>query len=509
MQIKSLKGKKGEEQYINIEYLIKGGMGNIYTAIDNYAGTNKAVKIIPIRDFSQYDLLKREFDIATSLKHENIVDTEYYGEFEYKGNRYFYSVMEFYKNGSLRKLLKSSKQKLPINTALSYMLNIARGLEYAHKTIIHRDLKPENILLKENGALTICDFGIAKFIKEETQIYTFKGAGTPYYKPPESWVFDKNTITMDIYSLGIIFFELLTRKLPFTGRNLQELQEKHLFQPIPNILKLRAEVPVKLAELIAKMTEKRDINRYSNMSEVIKILEYIEPRIDKQKDERTKNLLIKANSKITGIEKAELERRKKAQERETQIKFLNYTTNTLFDKMIARFEEINDNLERDKIQYRKGINQLNGKFIDKSFQINFFSASSMQRYIEDRYERIINFQKERHGIIWEKPKPSIFQRENVILLGKLYFDTGDETDWGFNLMLRKNGESDLYGEWWICWFEDTGFMRMKKDILNNHYGIGIPEFYNHYELNSSQYTKMYKEKFSNRITEKLIEKLFE
>ena len=114
MILKELRGPTSEKQYQDIDFYIKGGMGEIYTAIEQKTKTKKALKILPIDNQEEYNLLKTEFDISISLKHKNIIDAEYYDEFEYKGTTYLYCVMEFYENGSLREYIKSQSNQLYI-----------------------------------------------------------------------------------------------------------------------------------------------------------------------------------------------------------------------------------------------------------------------------------------------------------------------------------------------------------------------------------------------------------
>ena len=222
MNIKSLKGPKSDNQYQEIDFFKKGGMGEIYTATDFENKVSKAIKVVSIENNDEHKLLVSEFMIATSLNHANIVSTEYFDEFEVKGVKYIYCVMPFNKSGNLRDFLKSQTKIIDLRKSINLMIDLAYGLEEAHKQVIHRDLKPENILLDENGKLQICDFGLAKLIDAKTRTRTFKGSGTLPYMAPECWMYDSNTKCMDIYSLGIIFFEILTLQLPFRGNTEQE-----------------------------------------------------------------------------------------------------------------------------------------------------------------------------------------------------------------------------------------------------------------------------------------------
>jgi len=188
-------------------------MGDLYTAADTSNGNGVvAIKIIKLTDPIYEQLLQEEFVIARKFNHPNIIVTHYYNEFSDNTGKYFYSVMEYMSNGSLHYLISEASGFFPIDDCIFYMRSLLAGLIEAHRDIVHRDLKPNNILIGENDILKLCDFGIAKLVDAETRTKTFKGAGTYPYMAPECWTGNANTKAMDIYSLGIIFFEILTLK---------------------------------------------------------------------------------------------------------------------------------------------------------------------------------------------------------------------------------------------------------------------------------------------------------
>src|SRR5690606_29279926 len=295
MNIENLKGPKGDNQYNEIDFFRKGGMGEIYTANDTINASKKAIKIVPVENNDEYKLLVSEFEVATSLKHKNIVPTEYFNEFDNKNVKYIYCVMPFNSNGNLRDFLSLKSELIDLKNSINLMVDLANGLEKAHAKVVHRDLKPENILLDQNGNLQICDFGLAKLIDSKTRTKSFKGFGTLPYMAPECWMLDANTSAMDIYSLGIIFYEILTLKQPFVGKTEQEFRDKHLYEPLPNISNSRVDLPVRLIEMISKMTNKRPQERYSSMSEVANILEKLTENLEENSESKIDSLLHKAN----------------------------------------------------------------------------------------------------------------------------------------------------------------------------------------------------------------------
>ncbi len=482
MNIEYLKGPKGDNQYYEIDFFRKGGMGEIYTAKDSNSTSQKAIKIVPIENNDEYKLLVSEFEVASSLKHKNIVSTEYFSEFDNKNVKYIYCVMPFNSNGSLRDYLLSKNEIIDLQISINLMIDLANGLETAHVKVVHRDLKPENILLDQNGNLQICDFGLAKLIDAKTRTKSFKGFGTLPYMAPECWMLDSNTRAMDIYSLGIIFYEILTLKQPFTGKTEKEFRDKHLYEPLPNISNFRVDLPVRLIEMISKMTNKRPQERYSSMTEIIQILEKLTENLEVKSESKIDSLLHKANLKISDTQKKDLERQKEKEKIDSELKFLEYSTNSLFDKFSNRVNELNESLERTKIQISKNSSQMTISFMGKSFTISFYTSSNIQQRLKDHKQASLQYQKRQYGFVMQAPQSTHLERDNVVLIGQMVLNRNSAPieNLGYNLLLRKANQEDLYGEWWVVWFEDSGLSGERP--LNKHYAISVPEFYEEYEF---------------------------
>ncbi|SCY17423.1 Serine/threonine protein kinase [Flavobacterium anhuiense] len=512
MNIQSLKGPKEDNQYIEIDFFRKGGMGEIYTANDANNNSKKAIKIVPIENDEEYKLLLSEFEVATSLSHKNIIQTEYFNEFKSKNVTYIYCVMPFNSNGSLRDFLKSKSDIIDLKVSLNLMIDLANGLESAHKKVIHRDLKPENILLDQNGNLQICDFGLAKLIDSKTRSKSFKGFGTLPYMAPECWMFDSNTKAMDIYSLGIIFYEILTLKQPYIGKTEQEFRDKHLYEPLPNISNIRVDLPVRLIEMISKMTNKRPSDRYSSMSDIINILEKLTEKLEEKSESKIDFLLQKANHKISATQKKELEIQKEKEKIDSEFKFLEYSTNSLLDKFSKRVNELNENLERAKIQVSRNSTQMTISFMGKSFTISFYPSSDIQQTLKNKKEASLKYQKNQFGFIRQAPQATYIEIDNIVLIGQMVLTQNPShmKNMGYNLLLRKANQEDLYGEWWVVWFEDSALSRTRP--LNLHYAIGIPEFYEEYEYGRMRATHIRNMKMNTLESEgidQMLEKILE
>jgi len=341
MRTKKLPGPDSDSQYSGLTFYKKGGMGEIYLANDTINKIKVAIKVIPAEDADELDLLKTEGELTRKFIHENIVRTHHWSTIIEQTMTYLYFVMDYQPSGSLGDLLNRNVP-IELHKAIGYMLNISDGLEYAHKYTIHRDLKPENILLSDSEVLKICDFGIAKLVDSKTRTRTFKGAGTLPYMAPECWMFDSNTPLMDMYSLGIIFYEILTLERPFNGRTEHEYKELHLFSPLPELSVKRNDLPIRLIEMIKKMTNKRVQDRYKSMSDVIKVLKEINE--NQHNPLKSDPLLIKAHEKVSELKRSELEIKKAEDKMQTVEKFITYSKNSLIERFIQRINSLNNQL---------------------------------------------------------------------------------------------------------------------------------------------------------------------
>lgn len=481
MNIDFLKGPISETQYKEINYYRKGGMGEIYIAVDTITSEKRAIKLIQVSDDEEFQLLIEEFKISTSLKHENIIETYYFGEYTNKGVRFIYSVMNFNELGSLRDKLNSQSVQFEFSYALKLMLDIALGLEFAHSKVIHRDLKPENILIANNHALQICDFGLAKLVDAKTRSRSFKGSGTLPYMSPECWKFDSNTILMDIYSLGIIFYEIATLKRPFMGKTDLDYRDKHLFELLPDIKKERTDLPIRFIELINKMTNKRPQDRYSSMSLIVNVINELNQDLQFKKDSKIDILLEKANQKISNTTKQELELQRTKDEKESKLRFMQFSIYSLFDQFIERVDIINQNLEREKIYINQNSRSLTIRFMNKDLSISFFPESDISEVLKNHQEAYRNHQIKQFGMLINSPPKTNLENDNVILIGQAIITNKDSNgkNWGYNLVLRKTNITDSYGEWWLIWFNDSPLSSQRR--LYQHYVVPIPEFYREYE----------------------------
>ena len=263
-------------RYELIEKIGEGGMAVVYKGKDRLLNRYVAIKILRpeyTKDEQFIESFRRESQAAAGLSHPNIVGVYDVGK---EGNIHFI-VMELIDGKTLSEVIKE-KGRLEYKEAINIALQVASALSLAHKNqIIHRDIKPHNILITSTGVAKLADFGIAKAVSAATIAGgSNKIMGSVHYFSPEqargAYVDERS----DIYSLGIVLFEMLTGKVPFDGDNPVSIALMHINDPMPSLTKEVPGVPPQLEKIVNKATEKYQSNRYRNVDEMISDLEDIE-----------------------------------------------------------------------------------------------------------------------------------------------------------------------------------------------------------------------------------------
>lgn len=261
------KGELIDNRYKIMSSIGEGGMANVYLAWDTILEREVAVKILrgDLADDEKFvRRFQREANSASSLKHPNIVEMYDVGE---DNGRYFI-VMEYVNGKTLKSLIKK-RGALNLNEAVDIMLQITSGIACAHDSyIIHRDIKPQNIMILEDGRVKITDFGIAMALNQNELTQTNSVMGSVHYLPPEQASGSGSTIKSDIYSLGILMFELFTGKVPFKGENAVEIAIKHMKDPIPSVCDINSNIPQSIENIILRACAKNPKNRYDSVNEM-------------------------------------------------------------------------------------------------------------------------------------------------------------------------------------------------------------------------------------------------
>lgn len=334
------KGQKINERYEIIKSIGEGGMANVYLAYDSILDRNVAIKVLR-GDLSNDEKFVRRFQrealSASSLAHPNIVEVYDVGE----DNGIYYIVMEYIDGKTIKQLLKK-RGNLTLSEAIDIMLQLTDGMAHAHDSyIIHRDLKPQNVMIKDDGSIKITDFGIAMAINATQLTQTNSVMGSVHYLPPEQAAGKRATTKSDIYSMGIIFYELLTGVLPFRGDNAVEIALKHMRDELPSVRDEHPELPQSVDNIIRRATAKNPKNRYDDVrsmhADLLTCLnddrlneekyQYKFPEFDMEATRKIKKI---EDDVIVGEESLEdIEKEEKIKEDATDKKFDNITRNIL------------------------------------------------------------------------------------------------------------------------------------------------------------------------------------
>ena len=262
-----VKGQRINGRYEILRTIGEGGMANVYLAYDVILNRNVAVKILRgdlANDEKFVRRFQREAIAASSLTHPNIVEMYDVGVDD--GN--YFIVMEYIDGITLKSLIKK-RGALTLKETIDIMLQITSAIACAHDSyIIHRDIKPQNVMILDDGVAKITDFGIAMAMKSAELTQTNTVMGSVHYLPPEQANGKGSTVKSDIYSLGIMMYEMLIGKVPFKGENAVEIAMKQINEAIPSVCRQNPDIPQSVENIILKATAKNPKNRYDSVNEM-------------------------------------------------------------------------------------------------------------------------------------------------------------------------------------------------------------------------------------------------
>ncbi len=249
-----------------------GGMSTVYLAQDEVLDRPVAVKLMH-REISeeadQLERFRREARAAARLSHPNLVSVIDAGEDEGRP----YIVFEYIEGQTLKQRI-TERGRLEIDEAVAYAIEIGRGLLAAHgRKLVHRDVKPQNVLIDPDGRAKVTDFGIARSLEAEGMTATGRVLGTTDYVSPEQAMGEVVDERSDVYSLGVVLYEMLTGEVPFSAENQIGVAMKHVNEPLPDVLVKRPEVSAAVASVVDRSTTKDPRDRYNSVGEMVRDLE--------------------------------------------------------------------------------------------------------------------------------------------------------------------------------------------------------------------------------------------
>lgn len=421
----TLVGPKGETFNIT-DFLGQGAFGEVYRAVGQETGMVVAVKLLPVGKLaspeSEHALLN-EVKASQQIRHVNVVEILHVndGSSSQIGP---YVVMEYVSGGTLLRVLKAhahSGTQIPMSRAIEMMIDIAQGARAINARVIHRDIKPDNILI-EGNTLKIGDFGISKFVDESTRLQTFKGGQHIAYMAPEAWQDQANTFKLDVYSVGLVFYQLVTLKHPLLDKvkdpsSFLDWQNAHLFQQCPNVRTIRSDVPLSIAQLLSRMVAKRPDER-PVWDEALRILSQPEAAGAVSRPAVTAAVQAALARKQEG-EEQQLKSMADQRERTNELELYRYSCDKLLEDLQPVVEEFNQQFQHGQITIARELGST-------------FYRVPLGRRIE---------------LTFFHPERGIKIRDGEVIGGGwLGLSQGRSA----NLVLLKRGPDDLYGSWVIC-----------------------------------------------------------
>jgi len=268
-------GSTFAKRYTIIEELGKGGMGNVYKASDTELSEKVALKLINPKiaaDKKTIERFRNELKLARKIRHKNVCQMYDLN----KENEKYYITMEYVPGEDLKSFIRRSRQ-LSIKGAISIARQVCEGLIEAHKHgVVHRDLKPSNIMIDRDGNVRIMDFGIARSSKSKGITGSGIMIGTPEYLSPEQADGEEVDSRSDIYSLGVILYEVVSGQLPFQGDTPLSLAVKHRIEKPENPRTINSQIPESLNQIILKCLEKNREDRYQAAEKLLADLKNID-----------------------------------------------------------------------------------------------------------------------------------------------------------------------------------------------------------------------------------------
>ncbi|HCT72493.1 MULTISPECIES: serine/threonine-protein kinase [Psychrobacter] len=433
------------DDYTVSSFLGQGGMGHVFL-IKEKNGTKKyALKTLQyyLEDTDTYRSLINEWELAQNIRHENVIS--YRGFDDGSVSKTPYLIMDLAEDGSLQDFLNVQKVMLDEQLCLNIFHQIIDGMEAINQVLVHRDIKPDNIFIN-NGVFKIADFGLAKIIQDKTRSKTFKGWGTEPYIAPEAYRFEKNTIQMDMYSIGLVFFQIAGREHALGSP--KDWETAHLMTVPKALNKVNNKISPKVAEVINKLIEKRPKDRYQNWNEVRNELNVATDNNKASYRNSVNRLLDKKLSKDLQIKEIESQNNLKDNEllrREGIVGYqLEKVIRTPLEDLLTQLNKTVARSESAELFYNLAdkIHDITFSFDGKKVGI-WFSAIDQSDELSPSLLKKIGVVSSSNLNISKSLTPKL-RGKTVLAWGAVnFFDSR-----GFNLLLVQS-EDDEYGDWYI------------------------------------------------------------
>lgn len=432
-----INGPNGENSLRLEEALGRGNFGDVFKAVGVEDGTLYAVKfplVTVIGDVPEMRAFLNEVQAAHQIQHPNVVKIVHVEEAP--PNLPPYLVMEFIESGTLKSYLdrfSDQRQLVDVVTLGDWSRGLVNGIAAINEKMLHRDLKPDNILMDGNIP-KIGDFGLSKVVGAATRSKTFKGGQHMLYMAPEGWKQETNEIQIDMYAMGIVLYEVAALDYPYPQpsdfRNPRAFEDMHLYQKPRPLGQLRSDLPPEFVTVVTRLLEKRPGDRFSNWDEVKHLLErgwgssrsgevVVRPIVQEIQSE-----ISRLHDLSTG---QRLEAERVRQEQEERRRLDEHQITQLTDLIRQTVSELNE---------QKGLGEIR--------DANTLGAG----YGKDRLGFVLPYSGGDIVTVqfFSIDPPLNLDKQTVRLAAQI----SDPDKAGFNCLLLKNIETDLYGQWRVC-----------------------------------------------------------
>lgn len=488
--------------YVLDEIIGQGGFGCVFISHRKKDNTVFAVKttLPSFGNSASVQSFKNEICSAIKVAGENVIRYEYIHDGDLFPEFPPYIIMEYADGGTLNTLLNKRKNERKLYTndeLIGIYRQLVKGMNQINSHLVHRDVKPDNILLCGN-TLKISDFGLSKVVAESTRTMSFKGGGTPLYMAPEAWDLSNNTIQMDIYSMGIVFYELATLQYPYTPlpTSYEECKSTHLYSSIANPTKINPHLSPSLSSLIIRMLEKSVKKRFHNWNEIIELLN-VQNASDSLIDQIVAKAVAAKNEEDSARQQMDNMDKQLKKERENFIRLVySQFEQTIINPIIEFAKKVNQQYAgKDKLIFSDNQHHSSDqttffwKMIippNNTVTINFEIIRKENFTREIYVDRIFNGNQTRK----ENYIPQ-YKGKSILSWGKVVNKSG----YGFNILLLDSG--DIYGDW-IIMKNKNNFSLMTGKERKEPFAFSLQELPT--EIDKVQITHLYSAEFEEFTT---------
>jgi len=414
-----------------------GAFGLVFAATDTTCNELVAVKFPQIgilSDDTELVAFANEVRAAHEIEHPNVVRVLFTNS-DLTGPTPPYLVMEYIHGGTLKQRfdeLSEQNSPLSVSELQAWMNQLLDGIEAINARMLHRDIKPDNILIDDN-TLKIADFGLSKIVGAATRTRTFKGGQHVLYMAPEGWKLESNVIQLDMYAMGIVFFEMVTLNFPYElptdlrGFDLEAFKQMHLFQPPKRIRGFRPDIPSSIDQVVQRMLAKRAQNRFGSWKEIRQALASAWDTSTQHRSPDIQSLtgqLLEETSQLYQKKTAEeCERERLANIRAEETRIDSYQIDEFIDDIRESIDDFNKQSALGSVNMRE---------------------------ITQRGQRVVVFEVPFTGRIqlkFTRLDPPVELRRGLV---RVYAYLADEDGAGFNYILVRKNTDEIYGEWQVC-----------------------------------------------------------